>query len=334
MRLCIGTSKGIVILDPARGSTPLMVLADPSPIWCMGQDCVDPECIYAGSNDVTRGRPAFAQSSDGGRTWRETSPASAREEEIWALAASPQVADRVFIGTSHGRLLVSDDRGRNFRELTAFLKVPGRDKWSFPPPPHIPHVRSITFDPADPSAMYAGVEEGGIFRTRDGGESFEALNNGLYDDVHTVAVDPLDSNRLYATTGRGFYISENGGTSWRHVTAGLNRGYTVPLMVTDTGYPAIYTAAAAGPPPTWAGARGSDSVLFRSSNRGDSFEAIGVGFEPRRGMPMRLRLSADGSGDFFGVCNDGTITRGSADSPTPLPIAEKLPPAYDLAIVP
>ena len=31
MRICIGTAKGIVILDPARGSTPLMVLADPSP---------------------------------------------------------------------------------------------------------------------------------------------------------------------------------------------------------------------------------------------------------------------------------------------------------------
>ena len=42
MRLCIGTAKGIVILDPARGAIPLMVLADPSGVWCMAQDAVDP----------------------------------------------------------------------------------------------------------------------------------------------------------------------------------------------------------------------------------------------------------------------------------------------------
>ena len=335
MRLCVGTSKGVVILDPARGSTPLMVLADPSPVWCMAQDCADPECMYAGSNDrVTHGRPAFARSLDGGRTWNEMSPAGARDEEIWALAASPDIAGQLFIGTSHGRLLRSDDRGRNFRELTGFLKVPGRDKWSFPPPPHIPHVRAIAFDPNSPSAMYVGVEEGGIFRTRDGGETFESLNSGLYDDVHTVAVDPIDSRRLYATTGRGFYISHNAGSSWRQVKAGMNRGYTVPLLVVDRENPAIYTAAAAGPPPMWAGARGADAVMFRSTDRGESFEAIGLGFGPRRGMLMRLRAGFNGSGDFFGVSNDGTVFRSTSSSEAPSPIAEKLPPAYDLVIVP
>ena len=174
MRLCIGTSKGIVILDPARGSTPLMVLADPSPVWCMAQDCADPECIYAASNDVSaHGRAMFARSGDGGRSWIEMAPQYAREEEIWAMAASPQVADQLFIGTSHGRLMRSDDRGRTFHELTAFLKVPGRDRWSFPPPPHVPHVRSISFDPTYPGMMYVGVEEGGVFRTNDAGQSFE-----------------------------------------------------------------------------------------------------------------------------------------------------------------
>ncbi len=274
MRLCVGTAKGIVILDPARGATPLMVLADPAPVWCMAQDCADPAVIYAGVNTaMTRGHGAFARSSDAGRTWTDSTPSGARDEEIWALAAAPNVANQVFIGTSHGRVLRSEDRGRNFHELTAFLKVPGRDKWSFPPPPHIPHVRAIAFDPRDPSAMYVGVEEGGIFRTRDGGESFEALNSGLYDDVHMVAVDPNDSRRLYATTGRGFYVSRNGGADWRHVSAGINRGYTVPLLVAGEEHVSIYTAAAAGPPPTWSmGARGADTVVFRSVDRGESFE--------------------------------------------------------------
>lgn len=84
----------------------------------------------------------------------------------------------------------------------------------------------------------------------------------------------------------------------------------------------------------WSGARGADSVMFRSIDRGESFEAIDHGFGPHRGMLMRLRRGFDGSGDFFGVANDGTVTRGGGDCAVPSPIAEKLPPAYDLVIVP
>ena len=338
MRLCIGTSKGIVILDPARGSTPLMVLADPSPVWCMAQDCEDPECIYAASNDViAHGRAVFARSTDGGRTWAEMSPQNAREEEIWAMAASPQLPGQVFIGASHGRLFRSDDRGRTFTELSGFLKVSGRDRWSFPPPPHIPHVRSITFDPQLPALMYVGVEEGGIFRTHDGGQSFDSLNSGLYDDVHSVAVDPRNSRRLYATTGRGFYVSSNAGRSWTHVEAGFSRTYTVPLLVTAEENPAIYTAAAATPPPMWrVGARGADSMMFRSDDDGESFHTVERGAGVHRGMVMRFRSVPGGTGDFFAVSDDGTVTHTThgGEESAPVTIAEKLPPAYDLVVVP
>ena len=68
----------------------VMVLADPSPVWCMAQDCADPAYIYAASNDViAHGRAVFGRSDDGGRTWVEMTPQNAREEEIWAMAAAP-----------------------------------------------------------------------------------------------------------------------------------------------------------------------------------------------------------------------------------------------------
>jgi photosystem II stability/assembly factor-like uncharacterized protein len=338
MRLCVGTSKGIVILDPDRGRTPVMVLADPSPVWCMAQDCADPACIYAASNDViAHGRAVFARSSDGGRTWVEMTPQSARDEEIWAMATSPKEAGQVFIGTSHGRLLRSEDRGRTFVELSGFLKVPGRDRWSFPPPPHIPHVRSIAFDPNHPDLMYVGVEEGGIFCSHNAGESFEALNGGLYGDVHSVAVDPNQSRRLYATTGRGFYVSHNAGGSWRLIKAGFNRTYTVPLLVMGKEHCAIYTAAAAAPPPMWrVGARGADSVMFRSDDNGESFHIVARGAGVHRGMVMRFRATPGDCNVFFGVSDDGMVNRllaNGVESP-PVTIAEKLPPAYDLVVVP
>jgi photosystem II stability/assembly factor-like uncharacterized protein len=332
MRLCVGTAKGIVILDPERAGIPLMVLADPTGIWCMAQDCADPAVVYAGGVEHVRGKGTLSRSTDGGRSWTDITPHIAREEEVWAIAASPAVKDQVFAGTSHARLLRSDDRGRSFHEFAGFLKIPGRERWTFPPPPHIPHVRSISFDPHDPRTMYVGVEEGGVFRTRDSGASFETLNDGLYDDVHTVAVDPADSRRLYATTGRGFYTSDNAGASWRHVRNGLNRTYTVPLLVDNAE--TIFTAAAAGPPPTWSGSHsGADAIMFMSRDRGASFAPLAAEYASGRGMVMRLRSDPE-RGGFFGVTTDGRVLRAHDGGLAVALIAEKLPPAHDLVMLP
>ena len=333
MRLCVGTAKGIVILDPARGAIPVMVLADPSAVWCMTQDVVDPGVIYAGSTAHMRGKGTLARSTDAGRTWSDITPPLAREEEVWAVAASPAVKDCVYIGTSHARLFRSEDRGRMFKECAGFLKIPGRERWTFPPPPHVPHVRSIAFDPHEPSAMYVGVEEGGVFRSRDGGATFETLNEGLYWDVHTVAVDSRDSRRLYATTGDGFFLSTDAGKSWDQVTDGLSRSYTIPLLVHSNGNESIFTAAAAGPPPTWAsGPTGADALLFRSDDHGTSFSAISSESGFGRGMLMRLRPDPE-TGGFFAVSNDGAIVRGSADGTILSTISDQLPPSYDVAVL-
>ncbi|MBF6569248.1 MAG: exo-alpha-sialidase [Candidatus Binataceae bacterium] len=337
MKLCVGTSKGIVILDPARGGTPVMVLAEPSAIWCIAQDAEDRAVIYAGANGFMtsgRGRGVLARSRDGGRSWTDITPSLGTDEDVWALGAPPDRPGEIFVGTSHARLFRSSDRGLKFRECLAFQKVPGRDRWTFPPPPHIPHVRSISFDPNQSSTMYVGVEEGGVFRSRDLGDSFEALNKGIYTDIHTIAVDPANSRRLYATTGDGFYLSEDAGAAWRHITDGLTRSYTVPLLVRHGSAASVYTAAAAGPPPGWSRPAGADARFFRSDDNGWSFQPIGSGGEGTRGMVMRLREDPEAGDGFFGVLNEGTVIRSEAGRDRIAAIASGLPPAYDLAIIP
>jgi photosystem II stability/assembly factor-like uncharacterized protein len=335
MRLCVGTSKGIVILDPDRRGTPVMVLADPSSIWCMAQDCGDPGLIYAGATGFAsmgnaRGKGSLARSKDGGKTWSDITLSLARDEDVWAAAAPPDSPNEVFVGTSHARLFRSRDAGRSFAECKRFLEVPGRDKWTFPPPPHIPHVRSIVFDRSNPGTMYVGVEEGGVIRSRDRGESFEVLNRGLYCDVHTIAIDPADSRRLYATTGGGFYLSEDSGGSWRRVTQGFNRNYTIPILVDSEQTEVVYTAAAAGPPPMWMAGGGADALIFRSSDRGNTFEPISDQAGPTRGMMMRFARDPGDAGRFFGVMSDGTVFAARNHGRTVSQIAEKLPPAYDM----
>jgi photosystem II stability/assembly factor-like uncharacterized protein len=340
MKLCVGTAKGIVVLDAERSGKPLMVLADPPSVWCMAQDCRDPGIIYAGSVDhahmgSSRGRVTLARSNDGGRTWADLTPGIARNEDVWAIATPPDGPGEVFVGTSHARLLHSLDHGRTFRECAAFLKLPGRERWSFPPPPHVPHVRSIAFDPHDPMTLYVGVEEGGVARSHDRGENFELLNNGIYEDVHCVAVDPQNRKRLYATTGAGFYISENRGGSWSQVKRGLCRSYTVPLFVTSGESSRVFTAAAAGPPPFWStGPAGADAVIFRSLDAGQSFEALGDSVLPERGMVMRLKADPESEGDFFAVTTDGSVIRTREMGGTATLVSERLPPVYDLVALP
>jgi hypothetical protein len=74
-------------------------------------------------------------------------------------------------------------------------------------------------------------------------------------------------------------------------------------------------------------------MLYRSDDRGESFTGISAEQGFGRGMPMRLKPDPQ-NGGFFAVCNDGSVLRGSADGMSLATIAEKLPPAYDLATIP
>jgi photosystem II stability/assembly factor-like uncharacterized protein len=341
MRLCVGTAKGIVILDPERGATPVMVSADPPSVWCMAQDCADSNLLYAGSihnaqAGSARGKSSLSASDDGGRTWRDITLPNARDEEVWALAASPARPGEVLVGTSHARIFRSEERGSIFRECAAFLKLPGRERWTFPQPPHIPHVRSITFDTRNSDIVYVGVEEGGAFRSRDRGVTFEPLNQNIYADIHCVVADPEDSMMLYATTGAGIYTSATGGASWTQVK-GMARSYAVPLLARAGAGAPVYTAAASGPPPTWTMDQiGADALLFYSTDRGNSFAAIpaadGIA-HPTRGMVMRLVPDPGDEHVLFGALSDGGVVKIDEREETISMVAEKLPPVYDLAVI-
>jgi photosystem II stability/assembly factor-like uncharacterized protein len=338
MRLCVGTSKGIVIVDSGRARAPLAVIANPASIWCMAQSAGEPEIIFVGSVEPTHmgDGPAsgtLSRSTDGGKSWTDITPVGAYDEGVWAIAAAPEVPGELFIGTAHARLFRTEDYGRSFKECTAFLALPGRDRWTFPPPPHIPHVRAITFDPADSSTMYVGVEEGGVFRSRDRGVTFEPLNRGIYPDVHALAVDPMDSRRLYATTGRGFYVSANAGASWKFAGRGLTRPYVVPLLVDAAVGGTLYTAGAAGAPPTWM-ANGADSMLFVSTDGGRSFGSFTAADGLWRGMVMALLQSADCPEDLFAVTSDGKVLQWRPREESIVELASNLPPAYALAALP
>jgi hypothetical protein len=70
-------------------------------------------------------------------------------------------------------------------------------------------------------AVYAGVQQFGIYKTTNQGGTWTAINNGLgsnvYPNQHSIAVSPANPSTLYFASG-GIYQSTNGGASWSYLS--------------------------------------------------------------------------------------------------------------------
>lgn len=251
---------------------------------------------------MTRGADAIFAVSRAAALWRRAKGGGwqlinerAVPDEVWSIGADPGLPGRLWLGVSPALVYRSDDEGATWTACESLKRVPGYETWTFPPPPHIPHVRSIAADPKNPGAVYIGVEEGGVYRSADGGGSWQSLNEGLYWDVHTVA-PPLEGPDLYATTGAGFHRSDDTGKHWRHVTEGIERRYTVPLLASRKTPGRLFTAAAMGPPPTWS--QGLNGALYRSDDAGAGWRILSKGL-PARFDVMVSGLVEDEAGRVF-----------------------------------
>jgi photosystem II stability/assembly factor-like uncharacterized protein len=249
-------------------------------------------------------------------------------EEIWAFGADPRVPGRLYLGVSPALLYWSDDGGVSWRACEAIRRIPGYESWTFPPPPHIPHVRSVAPDPQVVGAVYIGVEEGGIYRSADGGETWQSLNEGLYWDVHTVTPAP-EGTPLYATTGRGFYRSDDGGRHWRFLMSGLDRRYTVPLVASWRQPGRLYTAAAEGPPPDWR--QGANAALYRSDDGGERWLRLEQGLPPQFDVMVQQIAVDDTETVYIAAGHELFISQDEGDSWQQL--SGDLPTVQALAVV-
>jgi len=293
VRLLIGTAAGVICLDQ-RTATPEGALPS-TRFLARGADGA-----YALDSDNALWR------RDAAGDWTCINPRCI-EQEVWAFACDSRPPGRLYLGISPAMLYRSDDGGASWMECESIRRIPGYDTWTFPPPPHIPHVRSIAPDPEVVGGLFIGVEEGGVFRSPDGGDTWQSLNDGLYWDVHTVTPVP-GARRLYATTGGGFYRSEDSGATWRHHETGLDRGYTVAFAVSPAAPDVVYTAAAATPPPGWR--NGANAGLYRSADGGERWQHLEGGL-PAQFDRMVGALVAEGDGQAY-ACAGSTVF-GSED---------------------
>ncbi len=152
-----------------------------------------------------------------------------------SLAVHPDDPDRVFAGTSAGQLYVSRDAGRTWSNAGSPLPFPG---WV---------VSALRFDPNQAGRLWVslqGIWGGGhVGYSDDLGASWVSRAAGLPEEpVYTIALVPGQEGRLYAGTLSGVWGTEDGGGTWRRLTAALPEAQKVTSLLVDSNRPGTVIA--------------------------------------------------------------------------------------------
>jgi len=203
----------------------------------------DPNTVYFGGNvvfkstdfgktwapispDLTSNDPTKTGQA-GGPVWLENTTAEYYETVI-SLAESPQRAGTIWAGTDDGRLQVTTDGGKNWKDIMASVRgVPATAE-----------VSRIEFSHSNADEVFVSFENHNfddfrpyIFKTTDGGKSWTNISGNLpaKDYVWCVKQDPKNSNLLYAGTELGLFVSFTGGNQWEK----FRLGNLPPVAVRD-----------------------------------------------------------------------------------------------------
>lgn len=227
-------------------------------------------------------------SEDNGGHW-ETRGSGLTHTNVYSIASvRSKGRTRVYAGTEPAHLFASDDLGKTWSELPALRSVPSVPRWKFPVPPHIAHAKHINFDPADPDTIYVCVEVGGLLKSTDAGLSWQQLD-GIYEDAHRLVIHPTDGNRLYVNTGRGLYVTSDGGRTFEQWISRPSEiaNYPDGLVLHPENPSLMFLSGSQYGPGMWPRTHYAGARISRSQDGGRTWEIL------RNGLPHRLQASIE-----------------------------------------
>ena len=144
-------------------------------------------------------------------------------------------------------------------------------------------VRALAVDPLNPQTIYIGAAAGGIWKTTNGGASWQDAGGSLASlTFGAIAIDPSNSNIVYAgagesiryfntTTysGKGIYKSTNGGSTWTQITSGLgSTTHFGAVRVSPTSSSTVFAALGSG---NYHASTPGNEGLWRSTDAGTTW---------------------------------------------------------------
>jgi hypothetical protein len=201
---------------------------------------------------------AFIMTSDGKREKWEVSGPHFGGWEIYHLKASPADPNRLYASQSSswfGQVIQrSNDGGQTWEALGnkfTYEGVTGTHLWydNTPHPWEFARVWHLEPSLTDPDTIYAGVEDAALFRSVDGGQTWQELP-GLRTHasasswqpgaggmcLHTILLDPSHPHRMFiAISAAGAFRSDDEGKTWRPINRGL-RSEQIPNPTAEVGH--------------------------------------------------------------------------------------------------
>jgi len=326
--LMIGTSKGLFLARRDQAGQPWDVSVPQFPmtgIYAVGIDRRGSQPRLLAAVDSSHFGPSVAVSDDLGAGWREPDhapiafPADTETSlaRVWAFAdGGDQSPGVVWAGTQPSALFKSVDGGETFELVRSLWDHPHRTQWAAGLGGQAIHT--ILPHPADPDRILVAMSTGGVYRTTDGGQSWNPGNVGIKayfmpdqwpefgQCVHKVARDPVNPERLYAQNHHGVYRSEDDGATWTSIADGLPSDFGFAMVAhpsrADTIWNFPLQADAVRFPPDF------KCQVFRSQDAGKSWQPQSAGLPDGPFYPAVLRDamctdSADPAGVYFGTRN-------------------------------
>src|SRR5512140_2594220 len=382
VRVLVGTKKGAFILT-ADGSRKKWDISGPHfagwEIYHMKGSPADPNRIFASQTSGWFGQ-IIQRSSDGGKTWEtpgggaqktpagppkgesnkfvyDTSPQTGKSltthlwydgtqhpwefKRVWHLEPSLTDPDTVYAGAEDAALFRTRDGGRSWQELPGLRGAKGH-LWQ--PGAGGMCLHTILLDPSRPARIFIAISAAGVFRTDDGGQTWEPKNRGLRSQyipdpnaevghcVHRIAMHPSRPDVLFMQKHWDVMRSDDAGEAWHEVSGNLPSDFGFPIIIhahePDTVYVVPIKSDSEHYPPD------GKLRVYRSRTGGNEWEPLTEGLPQRDCYVNVLREasavdSLDPCGVYFGTT--GGQVYGSADAgDTWAPIVRDLPPVLSV----
>lgn len=253
---------------------------------------------------------------------------------INCVAVKPGNPNVMLAGNAAGGIFKTNDGGANW--------YPVFDSESYLA------ISCIVYDPQNPNILYAGTGDrnmvrytyngNGLYRSTDGGESWQAYALAQQGVISKLVINPVNSQTMYAATMgnpfapdslRGVYKTTDGGLNWQRVlVAGTNAG-CIDLMINPMDTTVLYAA-------TWNSIRsntentnsGLQSKLWKTSDAGATWQPVNASFNQEPLGRISLAMSAQNPDKIYACVVDTFkslkgiyISSNAGNSWTPLDVS-------------
>ncbi|HZE71887.1 MAG TPA: hypothetical protein VE135_20450 [Pyrinomonadaceae bacterium] len=350
--LLVGTMKGAFLLrsDGARAS------------WEVGGPYFPGRAIYALALDDRQGRNRvwaavnssfwgsyLSSTTDFGKTWSEPDTYSVKfpveadnsVKQIWQISLGhPDEPNVLYCGVEPAALFKSEDAGESWKLVNGLYDHPHRPQWM--PGGGGLCLHTILPDPSNKQRLFVAISTGGVYRTDDGGGSWQPRNVGVRAQflppenrfpefgqcVHKIASHPANPKRMFLQNHWGLYRSDDGGDSWTDIANGVPSDFGFALDIDHNDPNTAYIIPLESD--EFRCTPEAKLRVYRTTNAGESWTPLTKGLPQENAFETVLRdsLSTDKmkpTGIYFGTRN-GKLFGSNDAGRSWQSIAQGLPP--------